>query len=504
MSGPGCSIRLILAAMIAIVATRTATVAAKSDFPPLTDVVITAGEASMRIRLWVTVDGEPVADRFSRNQTAYVELLFQQLDRDDDGRLNPVEAAHAPSPEIVLPGSVLASETENVNVAFNFLAVDANRDGYATSAELHEFYQYFGDGPLRVQRSNMPADMDRPLHFALWTRLDADGDGLLAPDELEGALKLASLDRDGNEVLDASELISPTGDAVNVAETGAESESFRIRTVSPSASPANLNVFVNYPASNSQGFLPEIKFQDVSGQLDLFEGDAQVLAWSNGGFSADVRVSGGPLRALDRTRRVLALEFRGADEDEDGIVRFNQRLTEFLEQTFPLLDADGDNTATIADLDYFAEELLPLESEFHGSRIALRIVEPRGGLFAVLDANHDGRLGLRELRSARDRVETLDSNEDGSIEESELRTAIQIVIERDALSIPYSVDRTPDPGPAWFTRLDRNRDGDLSPNEFLGSEEHFQNIDLDGDGLIGLSEALRMESFEREPTGPDG
>jgi hypothetical protein len=41
--------------------------------------------------------------------------------------------------------------------------------------------------------------------------------------------------------------------------------------------------------------------------------------------------------------------------------------------------------------------------------------------------------------------------------------------------------------------MDRNRDGDVSPKEFLGTREQFRRLDADGDGLISLAEAIRAE-----------
>ena len=49
-------------------------------------------------------------------------------------------------------------------------------------------------------------------------------------------------------------------------------------------------------------------------------------------------------------------------------------------------------------------------------------------------------------------------------------------------------------GPAWFYKMDRNGDGDISPREFLGTEEEFRAIDTDGDGLISLEEAIAFDA----------
>jgi hypothetical protein len=37
--------------------------------------------------------------------------------------------------------------------------------------------------------------------------------------------------------------------------------------------------------------------------------------------------------------------------------------------------------------------------------------------------------------------------------------------------------------------MDRNRDGDVSRREFLGTREQFERLDRDHDGLIGPGEA---------------
>jgi hypothetical protein len=45
--------------------------------------------------------------------------------------------------------------------------------------------------------------------------------------------------------------------------------------------------------------------------------------------------------------------------------------------------------------------------------------------------------------------------------------------------------------------MDRNRDGDVSRKEWLGTDEEFRKIDTDGDGLISHEEAERYDKLRR-------
>jgi hypothetical protein len=53
---------------------------------------------------------------------------------------------------------------------------------------------------------------------------------------------------------------------------------------------------------------------------------------------------------------------------------------------------------------------------------------------------------------------------------------------------PEFVQR-PAVGPEWFRAWDRNGDGDLSFDEFLGSVQKFDELDADNDDLIDHREA---------------
>ena len=53
-------------------------------------------------------------------------------------------------------------------------------------------------------------------------------------------------------------------------------------------------------------------------------------------------------------------------------------------------------------------------------------------------------------------------------------------------------------GPGWFIGSDRNNDGDLTWDEFLGHREDFHFLDADQDGLIDPVEAARASQLKQD------
>jgi Ca2+-binding EF-hand superfamily protein len=485
----------MLVLMFAACAPGVAWADAAADPPgqPVADLVVSSGAAPFRIRLYVLIDGEPVAPRFERVQAEYVRRLFAQLDRNRDGSLTAGEAAHAPSPDVMLPPEVLAAESENVNVAFNFRAVDEDGDGAATPVELLEFYQYFGGEPLQVRPSARRGDRS-PLHPALLARLDADGDGAVSVEELSAAGKLAALDQNGDEVLTSAELLGVAATDANVAQMGTPNAARRTFAVrAPAAEQPDGDLLVHFTGDRPT---PRIEIRPAAGQPR----DSSVIELP-GGADCQIQADCGPLRVLERVRELLILEFDGADEDGDGRIAADQRLPEMLQQRFPLLDGDDDRFASRAELDGYLRDLLNHESTMRRTQILITAQEPGGGLFDVLDDNRDGQLSLRELGGARTGLDRLDNNGDGRLETAELATSLRLIIRRGDLPPPYG--SASDRGPSWFARMDRNLDGDVSANEFLGPPAVFEQFDANGDGFLELDEALQADSQHERPDGLD-
>ena len=120
-------------------------------------------------------------------------------------------------------------------------------------------------------------------------------------------------------------------------------------------------------------------------------------------------------------------------------------------------------------------------------------------LFPLLDRDADGRLTIREQRAAPQRLLQLDQDHNGQLQAAELQPPVRLAVglgpvvhdplsQMRTLRVDESDELSPPP-PAWFVRMDRNADADLSRAEFPGSDAQFAALDADADGLISAAEA---------------
>ena len=178
---------------------------------------------------------------------------------------------------------------------------------------------------------------------------------------------------------------------------------------------------------------------------------------------------------------------------------------------FPQADKDADGKLTRKEL----ESYLNLIGEGGNSFVTFQVNDQGRNLFTVLDANGDGQLSIREMRTAWERVKPLCKDGKGLIQ-GDLPRSINISLmqgnsfggQRFVVAFPggpMMITRTKNTGalPMWFVKMDRNGDGDISPKEWLGTEEEFRMIDTDGDGLISGDEArqyeARRQKLEKKP-----
>lgn len=120
------------------------------------------------------------------------------------------------------------------------------------------------------------------------------------------------------------------------------------------------------------------------------------------------------------------------------------------------------------------------------------------GMLPELDPNNDGRFTVRELRQLNNRLMAFDRNMDGQISFDEIQPTFRLCIGLGPtahlplamlreVGSPGETERVA--GPEWFQEMDKNRDFDLSRQEFPGTDEQFKLLDLDSDDLISAQEA---------------
>jgi len=99
----------------------------------------------------------------------------------------------------------------------------------------------------------------------------------------------------------------------------------------------------------------------------------------------------------------------------------------------------------------------------------------RGGLFARLDANHDGKIDRAESRTAAARhFAEMDKNGDGSIS-------------KDEKVGPRANGKRPNKD-EHFARMDKNGDGKIARSETKMPSDHFERVDANKDGQLTKAE----------------
>ncbi len=192
----------------------------------------------------------------------------------------------------------------------------------------------------------------------------------------------------------------------------------------------------------------------------------------------------------DRTAQAYLARF---DKDSNGYLD-KVELTGSQARMMEMWDGDDDGKV-------FAKEIVAGYARMQApqqSQIRANAANQGNSLFQALDQSGDSRLSLREMRTAHERIKTFDENKDGRVTEDEIPVTMSVTFGVGNASYsarlpqrgrPVTNRPAPSDGPAWFTRMDRNGDGDLTLKEFLGDTKEFKQLDANGDGFIEPKEA---------------
>ncbi len=235
------------------------------------------------------------------------------------------------------------------------------------------------------------------------------------------------------------------------------------------------------------------------------KGTAEKLQLATNGVAVELRAASTRGAASD-TRKFFQQRFRQVDADKNkylGEQEFAMLANDLAQAglqniTFKMVDRDGNEMIT-------DEELLALidqDSSAQQSRVELVISHDGESVFEVLGGKLDRRLTARELAAGAELMKKFDLDGDGTISPVEMVGRYRMLAElgkpalfRIGTNGPRAVNDTQamvipaNSGPGWFRKMDRNRDGDVSKREFLGSRALFESLDTNHDGLISAAEA---------------
>ena len=192
--------------------------------------------------------------------------------------------------------------------------------------------------------------------------------------------------------------------------------------------------------------------------------------------------------------------FHGLDTENKGYIEKKEADNDFLfSQLFSFFDKDKDGKIFEKELLAALDEVDEIAAAAAGGIVAIDLTESDKGLFGLIDADGDGKLSIMELRAMPQLVERFAANKEAGLALSDVPRRFEATL---SLGVTTSMrvrgprndyfnpqPARPQVGPAWFQKMDRNRDGFVSRREFLGTDEEFRKLDLNGDGLISVEEA---------------
>jgi Ca2+-binding EF-hand superfamily protein len=263
------------------------------------------------------------------------------------------------------------------------------------------------------------------------------------------------------------------------------------------------------PAGRKSPVAPNLKKVDGGVALDM------------GNVRVDVRASGDLPRSQydQRIRELYKQQFKQADTDNNGYLDMKEAQASPIFRTlFKVMDRDGDGLLYEKEMRDYLDDVQDLQNRAILGCVSLGVSEAGKGLFDLLDTNRDGRLSVREMRKAPGLLKELDREGDGTITRGKIPKTYQLTLRQGPTAVGDPIGRqvivarppgdmtaplpNPTGGPLWFRKMDRNRDGDVSRREWLGTEEEFRRIDTDGDGLISRDEAERYDEQTRKAKAP--
>lgn len=403
------------------------------------------------------------------------DALFRRLDRNADQKLSADECREAASALAKLDldedGTISLAELQPFQNPY------VASDGFNGRVQAAPVEFFLGD--LTIVKLLAAYDGRRPAPSTKDNKLDRSEIGL-SPEDFEPFDK----DRDGS--LDSEELrqliASPPSQMELVLRLGRrESGQAPVEVI-----------------RTSKGLGSRVADSDGQKILNLAKVSLQI--------GVDSTVSPTPEAQVQLYRQ----QFQAADKDKNGYLDRKEVENTVFGDQFDLIDRDQDGKV-------FEQELIAyIKRSYAAARCqcSLSAVDLGRSLFQSLDDNNDNRLSSRELAAGISKIVRWDGDGDGLVAESEIPEQKRLTLERGVGGIPgvrFAPASQAYPGgpigliqpmrsPLWFQKMDVNRDGEVSRREFLGPLDAFDRLDKDRDGILTPEEAREAKDTQNQPT----
>ncbi len=360
--------------------------------------LVVGSEPPYRLRVSLLAEDASWTEHFDKVQDRYLELLFDRLDADHDGKLTQPEAKRTPAPVF----SMEETQTGNINethVAFNFLVLDDDGDGFVNRRELKAYYADYTRGSIVFGTWNIPGASDG-RSTPLFQHLDQNQDGFLNAEEVAGMEKLWNFDRNADELLSQNELqpstvaVSDTGEFVATTTTTPVRivRNYEVKPVRVDGDTQAANLRLTYRPSRGKSSQFELQNPKANEGVDVKNNRVVIR---QGDFQLEFVVRPPSLRVLEQTRDVLRREVASLPGEKK--ITDDETFPVFLRDHAALVDANADGQLTDAELESYLVELLPARLAAESVRVMFRSSRASAGLFAYLDQDQDGQLSQQEL-----------------------------------------------------------------------------------------------------------
>jgi Ca2+-binding EF-hand superfamily protein len=425
------------------------------------------------------------------------DAVFAFADVDGNGALDDKEIRLAPSARAVrlALGNGFAPPVASIQ-SLNDVLEEASQK--CTAEMLKRYYRRHRAGGIQVGFGKLPDAA--ALAQSLIQALDHDKDGELSRCELLSAESvLRKLDTNDDELIGAGELLpncvypgcAGTNEASQamVAELSSAPESRLVLVRLPAETKARAALLHQgrgrieaRPSAAETASPSEIAHWKISISDQL---SAAPLSFETGArLHCEAWTVAGPLTGLYEQLRQRIAGAEAAQPPASSLEVSSQRRENDLAWLISLVDRDQDGKASPEEIAAWLE----VQRLLNRGQLLVSVIYG-GGLFEILDVNHDAGLSPRELRDAWSALKAAGCT---SGEDVDLVKAPAVVMMVASRGYPASFGRATTADIEWFRKMDRNSDGDISRREFSGAIEVFSKLDLDHDGLISPDEARRI------------